>query len=168
MNPLHPTANRRFNELIGLLILVLATLLGLALISFHPADPSWDTVAAVARPSNWVGPVGAICADVLFQAMGIASFLLVAGLASLAMRWFRAPGTAARASHVVGLLLTMVAVSTLIAELPRHFLWRSSVPLEGTAGTLVAGALIGWFNPAGAYILTLTALLVGLYLATTF
>jgi len=168
VNLLHPTANRRFNELIGLLILVLATLLGLALISFHPADPSWDTAAAVARPANWVGPVGAVCADVLFQVIGIASFLLVVGLASLAMRWFRAPGTAARLSHVIGLLLTMGAVSTLIAEVPEHFLWRSSMPLEGTAGTLIAGTLTAWFNPAGAYLLTLAALLVGLYLATTF
>jgi len=168
VNLLHPTANRRFNELIGLLILVLATLLGLALISFHPADPSWDTAAAMARPANWVGPVGAVCADLLFQILGIASFLLVVGLVSLAMRWFRAPGTAARWSHVVGLLLTMGAVSTLIAEVPRHFLWRSSLPLEGAAGTLMAGTLIAWFNAAGAYILTLAALLAGLYLATTF
>jgi len=169
VNPLHPTANRRFNELVGLLIAVLATLLCLALVSYHPADPSFNTAAAVARPANWVGPVGATLADLLFQSLGLASFLLVAGLASLAARWFRAPrAQAAHRSHVIGLLLSTVAVSTLIAELPRHGHWRGSVPLEGLIGTLGASGLIAAFNPVGAYVLTLTALLIGTFLATRF
>jgi len=170
VNPLRPTANRRFNELIGLLLLVLATLLGLALLSYHPADRSWDTAAAgLARPSNWVGPVGATVADVLFQLLGIASLLLVVGLVGLALRWFRAPHAAPmRISHVIGLFLTIAAVAPLIAELPRHLLWRSAVPLEGLWGTLAAAALIAAFNPIGAYILTVTAVLAGLFLSTKF
>ncbi|MGN6591740.1 MAG: DNA translocase FtsK [Terriglobales bacterium] len=169
MNPLHPTANRRFNELVGLLISVLATLLCLALVSYHPADPSLNTVAAAARPANWVGPVGATVADLLFQSLGLAAFLLVVGLASLAARWFRAPRSQpAHRSHVIGLLLSMLAVSTLIAELPRHGHWRGSVPLEGLAGTLTASGLVAAFNPIGACVLTLTALLIGVFLATRF
>ncbi len=169
MHPLRPTANRRFNDLIGLLILVAAALLGLALLSYHPADPSLDTAAALARPANWVGPVGANLADVLFQGLGIASFLLVLGLASLALRWFRAPQSQpARLSHVIGLLVTMIAIGGLLAELPWHGFWRGSVPLEGMLGGFAARALIAAFNPVGAYMLTATLLVVGLFLATKF
>jgi S-DNA-T family DNA segregation ATPase FtsK/SpoIIIE len=169
VHPLRPTANRRFNELVGLLILVTAALLGLALASYHPADPSLDTAAALARPANWVGPVGANVADVLFQGLGIASFLLVAGLMALAMRWFRFPRSQpARISHVIGLVVTMIAVGSLLAELPWHAAWRGSVPLEGMLGGFAASALVGAFNPIGAYILTATLLLVGLFLATKF
>ncbi|HVA62296.1 MAG TPA: DNA translocase FtsK [Terriglobales bacterium] len=169
MHLLRPTTNRRFNELVGLLILVLATLLCLALVSYHPADPSLNTAAAVARPANWVGPVGATLADLLFQSLGIASFLFVFGLASLAARWFRAPRSeSARLSHLIGLLLSIAALATLIAELPSHFHWRGSVPLEGVVGTLAASGLVAAFNPIGADILTLTLLLVGLFLATKF
>lgn len=169
VHPLRPTTNRRFNEMVGLLILVLATLLFLALASYHPTDPSWDTAAATLRPVNWVGPVGATIADLLFQSLGIACFLLVAGLLSLSLRWFRAPhAEAARISHLIGLALTIGAVATLIAELPRHGYWRGSVPLEGVTGTLVASGLTAAFNPAGAWILSVTALLVGIFLATKF
>ncbi|HUX68000.1 MAG TPA: DNA translocase FtsK [Terriglobales bacterium] len=169
MHLFRPTTNRRFNELVGLLILVLATLLCLALLSYHPADPSLDTAAAAARPANWVGPVGATLADLLFQSLGVASFLFVLGLVSLAARWFRAPRSEpARLSHLLGLLLSILALATLLAELPRHFHWRGSVPLQGVAGTLAASALIAAFNPIGADILTLTLLLVGLFLATKF
>ena len=45
-----PTRNRRLNELIGLLILVTAALLFLALASYSPLDPSLNT-AASASPS---------------------------------------------------------------------------------------------------------------------
>jgi S-DNA-T family DNA segregation ATPase FtsK/SpoIIIE len=62
----------------------------------------------------------------------------------------------------------MLAVSTLIAELPRHGHWRGSVPLEGLVGTLSATGLVAAFNPIGAYVLTLTALLIGVFLATRF
>ncbi len=169
MHPLRPTANRRFNELVGLLILVAAALLGLALASYRPADPSLDTAAALARTANWVGPVGANVADVLFQTLGIASFLLVAGLVSLALRWFRAPQSQpARLSHVIGLLVTMAAIGGLLAELPWHGRWRGSVPLEGMVGGFAARALLAAFNPIGAYVLTATLLLVGLFLATKF
>jgi S-DNA-T family DNA segregation ATPase FtsK/SpoIIIE len=169
VHPLRPTANRRFNELVGLLILVAAALLGLALLSYHPADPSLDTAAALARPANWVGPVGADLADVLFQGLGIASFLLVAGLIGLALRWFRAPKSQpARLSHVVGLLVTMIALGSLLAEIPWHAAWRGSVPLQGMAGGFAARVLVGGFNPIGAYVLTATLLLVGMFLATKF
>ncbi|MGH9484915.1 MAG: DNA translocase FtsK 4TM domain-containing protein, partial [Terriglobales bacterium] len=169
MHPLRPTTNRRFNELVGLLILVAAALLLLALVSYHPADPSWDTAARVARPANWVGPVGATLADVLFQLFGLASFLLVLGLGALARNWFCAPRSRAlHRSHVIGLLLSMVAVAALLGELPRQLLWRGSVPLHGLIGLLVASALIAAFNPVGAYVITATALLAGLFLTTRF
>ncbi|HWG36545.1 MAG TPA: DNA translocase FtsK [Terriglobales bacterium] len=169
MHPLRPTANRRFNELVGLLVLVLSALLLLSLLSFHPTDASLDTASSIARPANWVGPVGAVVADLLFQSLGIASLLLIVGLVSLATRWFRAPrAQAARMSHVIGLAISMTGLATLIAELPRHIQWRGAVPLEGLVGAWTAASLIGAFNPIGAYIITATLLLVGAFLATKF
>ncbi|MGH9487380.1 MAG: DNA translocase FtsK [Terriglobales bacterium] len=169
MHPLRPTANRRFNELVGLLVLVAATLLFLALVSYHPADPSLDTAASVLRPANWVGPVGATVADLLFQFLGLASFLLVLALVSLSAHWFRAPRSRAlHRSHVVGLFISIAALAALIAELPWQALWRGSVPLRGLAGTMIAAWLIAAFNPIGAYVLTAAALLVGAFLCTKF
>jgi len=175
MRIFRPTANRRFNELVGLLILVFATLLLLALVSYAPADPSWDTATASHRPHNWVGPVGAFGADILFQVFGVASFLFVVALASFGRQWFR-PLSPLKAAvppspawpGLSGLLLCVAAVGALLAEAPRHFVWRAAVPVEGTLGTLLAGWLLTAFNPIGGAIVTATLLLMGVFLATSF
>ena len=169
MSLFRPTANRRFNELIGLLILVLATLLALALLSYHPADQSLDTAVLNARPQNWVGPVGAYTADLLFQCFGVAAFLIVTGLAGSAVQWFRPPtGKPAQHHRISGILLCMLSISALLQEFPRNPLWRNAVPWSGLTGRLLATALLDLFNRTGAYILTGTALLAGLFLATNF
>ena len=45
---LTPTRNRRLNEVIGMVLLVTASLLFLALASYHPTDPSFNTVGSSA------------------------------------------------------------------------------------------------------------------------
>lgn len=169
MSLLRPTANRRFNELIGLLILVLAALLALSLLSYHPSDQSLDTAVLSARPQNWVGPVGAYTADLLFQFFGIAAFLIVIGLTASAVQWFRPPtGKPAQHHRFSGVLLCMLSIAALLQELPKLPLWRGAIPWSGIAGRLLANGLLALFNRTGAYILTGTTLLVGLFLATNF
>ena len=57
---LTPTRNRRLNEVTGMVLLVAASLLFLALASYHPTDPSLNTVGAAGRQAhNWTGLIGA-------------------------------------------------------------------------------------------------------------
>ena len=83
MRFLNPTENKRLNELVGFLCVTFAALLALAMISYSPGDPSFN----VAAPSlgghavrNWIGPAGSYTADVLFQVLGFAAFLLPVAL----------------------------------------------------------------------------------------
>ena len=46
-----PTRNRRLNEILGLIVLVAAALLLLALASYTPSDPSFDTVGDAISPA---------------------------------------------------------------------------------------------------------------------
>ena len=59
MRFLTPTDNKRLNELIGFLCIVLAILSGLALLTYQPSDISLNVSGpasgSVAR--NWIGPV---------------------------------------------------------------------------------------------------------------
>src|SRR5271169_5804910 len=87
-----PTANRRLNELIGFLVLVFALLLVLALVSYSPLDPSFNTAAAppAGRPAhNWIGVFGAVASDLTLQMFGVAVFLVPIYLAMYSIRWFR-------------------------------------------------------------------------------
>jgi S-DNA-T family DNA segregation ATPase FtsK/SpoIIIE len=69
----------------GFALLIAAFLLLLALSSYDPQDPSWDTAAA-AEPHNLLGAGGAIVADLLWQSVGFAAFLLPAVLFGWAFR----------------------------------------------------------------------------------
>ncbi len=75
-----PTGNRRLNELVGFLMCVSALLLFLALASYSPLDPSWNSASVLTgshAARNWIGVVGAFTADMLLQFFGVGAFLLV-------------------------------------------------------------------------------------------
>ena len=66
MRFLTPTENKRLNELIGFLCVVLAVLTGLALISYNPSDAAFNVSAPADgehAARNWIGPAGAYLAD---------------------------------------------------------------------------------------------------------
>src|SRR5438309_3853639 len=87
-----PTGNRRLNELIGFLMWVSALLLFLALISYSPLDPSWNSASVLTgshAARNWIGVVGAFAADLVLQFFGIGAFLLPVFPTLLGTRWFR-------------------------------------------------------------------------------
>src|SRR5271165_3414106 len=87
-----PTGNCRLNELIGLLALLFAVLLVLALVSYSPLDPSLNTSATppLNRPAhNWIGVAGAMASDLTLQFFGVAGFLIPVFLGLFSIRWFR-------------------------------------------------------------------------------
>src|SRR5437763_13922776 len=87
-----PTNNRRLNELIGFLLCVSALLLFLALASYSPLDPSFNSASVLTgshAARNWIGIVGAYGADLLLQFFGIGAFLLPVFAAGMGIRWFR-------------------------------------------------------------------------------
>ena len=87
-----PTGNRRLNELIGFLMCVFALLLFLALVSYSPLDPSWNSASVLTgahAARNWIGVVGAFTADMMLQFFGVGAFLLVIFPVMLGVRWFR-------------------------------------------------------------------------------
>jgi S-DNA-T family DNA segregation ATPase FtsK/SpoIIIE len=76
---------RRLTELFGLGWAALAVLLALALASYNVDDPS-PFNATPDAPTNWLGAAGAILADPMMRAFGVASWGLVIFLAAWAAR----------------------------------------------------------------------------------
>src|SRR5208282_579913 len=75
---------QRSARLGGLALGLLGLTLLVALLSYDPRDPSFDT-ATTRHASNLAGPVGAFLADVLLQGFGLAGAL--PGVALLAWAW---------------------------------------------------------------------------------
>jgi DNA segregation ATPase FtsK/SpoIIIE, S-DNA-T family len=166
-----PTPNRRLNELVGFLALVSATLLVLALISYTPFDPSWNTAATppASHPAhNWIGPVGAIVSDLALQLFGVSIFLIPVFLVIYALRWLRSRPISSPIAKTTGAACLVIFASGLIGLLPMHFKWRGAIPAEGLLGRIVADGLIHYLNVVGAYLVCLAAIAVALYLSTAF
>jgi DNA segregation ATPase FtsK/SpoIIIE, S-DNA-T family len=76
---------RRLHETLGFGLLLAALLLTTALLSYDPHDPSFDT-AVDAAPHNFLGPQGAVIADLLRQGFGCAPFALPLVLVGWSLR----------------------------------------------------------------------------------
>ena len=167
-----PTRNRRLNEILGLLVLVSAILLLLALVSYTPSDPSFNTVGALApanRPAhNWIGPTGSYVADALLQILGVAALFLPLLLARLGICWIRSRPAGSPLAKILGLALWLVFAPAAFALLPGHLLWRNALPVSGLSGVLVAGALIQSLNLPGTSLVVALMVALSLYLVTTF
>jgi S-DNA-T family DNA segregation ATPase FtsK/SpoIIIE len=166
-----PTANRRLNELIGIVLCVSALLLFLALISYSPLDPSLNSASVLtgARAArNWIGIFGAIVSDLCLQVFGIGAFLIAGMIAVLGMRWFRSRKIHSPLAKTMGAAWLVIFIPAMLALIPGSLRWMNVIPLEGLIGRVVGDFLIHYFNLAGAYIVCATVLAVALYLSTAF
>jgi len=166
-----PTGNRRLNELVGLLMCVSTLLLFLALVSYSPLDPSWNSASVLTgshAARNWIGIVGAYTADAVLQFFGVGAFLLIIFPTMLGARWFRSLKVQSPLAKSLGGIWLMMFVPALLALLPGQLRWMHLIPIEGLLGRVVGDFLIHYLNVVGAYIVCATVLAVALYLSTAF
>ncbi|HJY87314.1 MAG TPA: DNA translocase FtsK [Candidatus Acidoferrales bacterium] len=170
MRFLTPTDNHRLNEMVGLLSVTLAVLIALSLISYSPRDASLNVSAPpleVRAARNWIGPVGAHGADLLFQGFGYAAFLLPVGIFLLGVRWFRSRPVPTPVAKIMGFVLWMLSLPSLFAlwHLPEV---RGAVPAGGLLGSLLSSGVLTALNPVGAHLVTVATFLAALFLTTRF
>jgi len=155
------------HEVIGIASIGAGILFGLAIFSFNPLDPSWGSASASEKVHNLVGPFGAYLSDGLFQIIGGGAFLLpfyfiVYGINSVTRK-----ETRYRILRVSGAALLMLSTSTILRLRWEHLAF-GGVRSGGLVGELTSGVLLDVFGTAGAYVLTVTLLLCGLVVSTTF
>ena len=73
--PAQDFLRRRLSEAAGLALFIAALLLLVMLASYDPKDPSLNH-AENALVHNWIGPLGADIADLLYQTCGLLALLL--------------------------------------------------------------------------------------------
>ncbi len=163
-----PTTSKRLNEVTGFLLLAFGLVILLGLASYHVTDPSWDTAAGPVRPQNLTGPIGAHVADLLLQGFGAAAFLFPVLAFVLGWKWMRSEEISAPLIKLFGCVLLFLSSCTAASFIPDLRIFEKAIPLGGAAGLILCDLVRGALNPVGAVIATVTALIVSVYLISTF
>jgi S-DNA-T family DNA segregation ATPase FtsK/SpoIIIE len=166
MKLLSPTQHRRLNEIVGFLLLSLGLVMLLSLISYHTQDPSFDTAAA-SRPLNLVGYPGSYLSDLFFQMFGAAALLFPLLTFLLSWKWIRSEELEAGGIKIFGSILLTLAVCAGLSFVPLR-LFGGTIRIGGTLGLTVANYLVDSLNVIGALVATLTAIVISVYLVSTF
>src|ERR1044072_9330340 len=163
-----PRASRR-NEILAILLLAVGSLLALCLVSaaFYPNDPSWNSAGA-GETHNWAGAIGANVAATAFQFIGLASFLLPLLLFAAAWRRFRPSAIHHAWTRITGLIVLVIAASSLLSISHLHPLFDSSVQPGGLLGAVVSQGFASGLSNIGATVLLVAIAATGLLLATNF
>ena len=143
-------------KVLGIALLALAALILLSLVSYSHSDPVLLLKAGAGETvTNWLGPTGALLAEVILQLVGVIGFAIPLVLFQAARRRLRpVPPEGDDSTAVRLLILASLAVSaTGLASLAQQvfgggtgggFAWG------GVGGSLLATALSGAMNPLGA------------------
>ena len=142
-----------------------------SLVTFSPEDPGWSHSGTVTAPLHNVGGwIGAWLADVLFNLVGFAAYLLPVMLGLIA--WIalfavdrEGDSELGPALRLVGIVGFLVAATGLL-ELRVGAVPGLSARAGGILGQLVGNSLYRGFGPMGGNLFLLALLLISTTLAT--
>ena len=157
------------SEIYALLFLAAAILLTLSLVSFDPADPSFNRfVTASTPPRNLIGAFGSYTADALFRLLGLAAFLLPLLGGVLSYKYFqrRSPALYPGLFGFLALLASLAGLSDL--TLQEIKIGDISFQAGGLLGDILTRLLFDYFNPIGASLLFILMALISLMVMCEF
>ena len=161
------TISRRVSEFSGVALFALALVWLIALTTYDPADAVWFfNSGGRVPPSNFVGQVGAVLAELSYQVVGFAAFLLPVIAIVAGWHYFWCRQMPAAGTKVVGLGMMLGSGAALL-----------SLALGDADGSFRAGGLVGdgvarvlaeYLNRTGSIIVILTGVFLSVILATQF
>ena len=168
MRYLGPTSHPRLNEAIAVVFLFTGLFVFISLASYHPFDPSWNTVAAGTKALNLTGLVGAYVSDFLLQSFGLAAYAVPVLILLLGWKWIQSSAIAAPWAKIFGALLLLASSCAAFGLGPG---WRpiaGVIPAGGLIGTLLGDELISSLNLVGASLVVAACWIVAIYLVSSF
>jgi S-DNA-T family DNA segregation ATPase FtsK/SpoIIIE len=169
-------------DLCALALLVGVIFLGLALVTYHPADPTPELPAPLstffrpdtlvhpqnARFANACGRWGALAADLLLTSLGVGAYYLVVSAGVLDMALLRRRHVDAPILRSAGWVASLIGLTTMVAMLVPTLSPGPVIGAGGYLGALGRGLLEMHFASAGALILAGSFMVGGLFLCTDY
>jgi S-DNA-T family DNA segregation ATPase FtsK/SpoIIIE len=161
--------HKHWNEVIGLLLFAIGLLILLGLVSYNAADPCFSVSGSGGETKNYIGIIGAYLSDALLRLFGLSAYFIPIFLLGYAV--FLALGREAVHPHlkkVGGIVLFISASAFFGLQSSTVRLFSEDVPSGGMLGGFISYLLLQGFYATGAYIITLTSIVIALMLLTPF
>ena len=170
------------SDLYALGLLVLTVFLGIALLTYDPADPIGEPFAPLSHVyvpdvvvyplndtiANGCGLWGAYAADLLFVALGVGAYYLLASLAVLAYLLLRRREIDTPLVRTVGWVASLVGLAAVVATVAPGASPGPVIGSGGYLGALAKGLLHTQFATTGSLILATSLFVGGLLLCTDY
>ncbi len=154
------------SDIIGIAWLSIGIFTGLALISYKPGDPSINSLVKTAHVANYCGFLGAIIADIFYQALGLSSWAFVFVSIKSSMISFFKSETYSHFLKAFWAVLLLAVISGLFALYwPEKRFFNNQIMVGGVVGLALTKTLMSALNFAGVSVLlwSLLACLVLFY-----
>jgi len=168
MNYLGPTRHARLNEAVAFLFLIAGLFVFFGLVSYHPLDPSWNTVTGAVKPVNLTGRVGAFFADFFLQTLGLGAYAVPILILLLGWMWIRSAPITAQWARVLGAAMFLASTCTAFGFASNWQPLAGGIPAGGLIGSILAEALVSSMNMTGAALFTVGCWIVAIYLVSSF
>ncbi|MFA5073991.1 MAG: DNA translocase FtsK [Nitrospirota bacterium] len=157
------------HEIISLLLFAAGLLIMLSLISYSSTDPCFSVAKTGSDIRNAIGIIGAYLSDIFFRVIGVSAYGIPLFLFGFAI--VLALGKEPIHPHLkkIGGLLLLISLSALLGlGTDTIRLFEEEIPSGGMLGGFIGRLLVSGFSSTGAYIITITAIMLSLMLLTPF
>jgi S-DNA-T family DNA segregation ATPase FtsK/SpoIIIE len=164
------TVSRRVSEFLGVALFAAALIWIISLASYEPNDPAWFfSTGAHIDPVNFAGRVGAFLAELSFQLVGYAAYMIPALMVAVGWNYFWCRKVDAAATKATGGLLLFGCVSAFLSLVFGALdVSGKSFRAGGYLGEFLAKVLTGYLNRTGALIVILTLIFLSIIISTQF
>ena len=141
-------------DVVGVVWLAVGLFIGLALLSFRPTDPSFNSTGVNLVVHNYCGYIGSFVADIFYQVWGFGAWVLIAACLRISFRTFKGDKTPIIGPRLILGGLLLITVSSLLAlYFPQVRYFSGQIPIGGLVGTVVSRGLVSAFNFLGVSII---------------
>ena len=164
------TVSHRVREFVGVALFAAALIWIIALATYDPNDPVWFFSTGLhGAPANFAGRVGAFLAELSFQLVGYAAYLIPAFFVVTGWHYFWCRDIDAAGTKTAGGVLLFACSSAFLSLL----LGTSTVAGKafrsgGYVGEWLSGELSEYLNSTGSAIVLLTLIFLAIILSTQF
>ncbi len=139
-----------FAKALGFGILALSALVVAALLTWSVADPSFSNPGMGLRPTNALGPIGAILSDIVIQSLGLASVFALLPPVFWAAQLLSRHGIDGARAKVVTAPVAVLCLAAFLSGLPKAAVWPLGSGYGGLLGDFGFQFVTGLFGIVNA------------------